>query len=85
MEKYVLRIIEKVRSMYKYDTLLKDIVKQDAIIEFEEYRGKLNLVSISFNYYDRLYVCSSGIIFYPEIGTKRQILEYDGFSKLLEM
>lgn len=85
MEELAKKIIQKVRSMYKYDTLLKDIVKTSATVTVSEKDGELYLAHITFKWYDILVVSSSGITYTPDMGCTRKIISYDGFDDLLNM
>lgn len=85
MEELAKKIIQKVRSMYKYDTLLKDIVKTSAKVTVSEKDGELYLSHITFQWYDALVVSSSGITYTPDMGCTRKIISYDGFDELLNM
>lgn len=85
MEELAKKIIQKVRSMYKYDTLLEDIVKTSATVTISERDGELYLSHITFNWYDVLVVSSSGITYTPDMGRTREIISYDGFDELLNM
>ena len=86
MEELIKNVINKVRTMYKYDTLIKDIVSQRAEITLVENNGQLKISTITFDNYDYVVVSANKITYHPEIGGgSRTLISYDGFEQLLEM
>lgn len=86
MEKQIKQIIDKVRTMFKYDTgLTRGLVTVDASVHLKECNGTLHLSTIDFESYDRLSVSATEIVFYPEMGNQRTVMTYDGWDELLRM
>ena len=83
MEDLILQVITKVREMYKFDNRLKEIIKQNANVELRERDGKLELSSISFNWYDSLVICNGKIVYKPEYGNNEVLYTYNKLEDLL--
>ena len=80
-----MKIIEKVRSISKYNEDMKGVVDKPAIIKLVERDGKFVLRSIEFEFYDTVLVRPTGIIFLPEHGPRKILIEYCSWEELLEM
>lgn len=85
MEKLVNNIIEKVRFIFCYDKKFISLLNKDAEVKLKENEGELILVNISFISYDELIIYLKQIIYFPEIGNKDVLLEYEDWKQLLEM
>ena len=83
MEELILRIIAKVRQMYKYDNRFKDILDQNAAVELREKDGKLESASIQFCWYDMIIVCNGRIVYKPEYGCDQVLYTYDNFENFI--
>ena len=86
MENKIKTIIQKVRDMYKYDPDKKEVVAHKASVEFKETKnGDIALHSITFSWYDNIYVYDTGIIYSPDHKNARKILEYKDWDELINM
>ena len=85
MEEKIMQIIEKVRSISKYNPDIKQLVRADSKVTLVEFDGELMLESISFSCYDTLIVTQHSITLILEHGTRKVLFKYDGWNGLLEM
>lgn len=86
MENFIKQIIEKVRTIYKYDEKYKEILGRKASITVcEDKDGNIQLEAIYFSWYDEILVSKSGIIFKPSYGENQTILRYSSFEEFLKM
>lgn len=85
MERLINNIIEKTRFIFRYDKRFTHLLNKDAEIKLKEKNGEIMLVNISFNDYDELIIDSKQIIYFPEMGNKDVLLEYEDWKQLLEM
>lgn len=87
MEDKVKAIIQNVRDIYKYDLEKKEIVNNKARIEFTETEdGNIQLHSITFNWYSSyIYVYDTGIVYSPDYGNARKVLEYKNWDELINI
>ena len=82
----IMEIIDKVRELFKYQPDYRNIINQKASIILGETSGGLIIRSITFDYYERIFVTSSSITLDDEHGTTRKVLyEYNGFDELLRL
>lgn len=82
------RIIAKVRSMYKYDKKYKDILANRAYIDLSENTesGDIELNSISFDNYDRIFIYPTKVLYIPYDGYDKKILAtYQNWDELLAL
>ena len=85
MEEKILKIISKVRSMYRYDQKYSEIVKYNPSINVCLEGEKLVLKGITFDFYDRISVYNDGIFFKPEHGQSQVLFRHKDFDSLLEL
>ncbi len=83
------RIVDKVRHMYKFDTVLKDIITRPASIRVSEQNGELVIEGIIFNYFgtnDKVTVVSDAIRHYKqETDEWITLIKFRNFDELLNM
>lgn len=78
------KVIKRVRDLYRMIPEYRDVVDTRAHINFSEATdGSLNLDSIQFSYWDSIYVSPKGMVFVPEHGQRRKLMEYDSFEAFL--
>ena len=80
-----LKIIKKVRQIAKFNPDIKDIVEHTANIHLKEYGEYIVLESISFSWYGSVWVYQNSIVYIPEHGLRKVILEYKNWDELLEV
>ena len=86
MEEKILAIIKKVRDMYRFDNRYGAILKANPSIELSVGKGNsLKIDSISWNYYDSIYVTSKQITMHPEHGSPTTLIKYNGWDGLLNL
>lgn len=82
--KKVSQIIEKVRSMYKYDKEISKVLATNAQVKYFEEKGELKLVDILFDNYDVVCITKNKITF-TQYGRSRVLIEYDNFENILNL
>ena len=85
MEEKIMKIIQKVRSIGKYNVEMEGIVDQQATVKLVEVQGKLVLCSVSFECYDKLVVKENSIVLIPEFGKRKILFEYSSWEELLDL
>lgn len=85
LEDLISKVVEKVRVLAKLN--YSDIVKHEPHIntKFDEKTGNLSLSSISFDWYDSILVTDTKIIYKPEHGERKILVEYNNFRDLINM
>ena len=84
MEELIIKVIAKVRDMYKYIPELNELLKQGAEVKIEETEEGLHIKNISFSYYGKILVGEKSIIFFPDQGEFKTLATYKNFEALLE-
>lgn len=86
MDKKIKDIIKKVRAIYKYDDRFKSLVSMHPTVKSEENaNGDLVLKNIDWQWYDSLYISSTGITYSPEHGNSKELITYNNWNELLEL
>lgn len=85
LEEKIIKIVDKVRTIFKYDIEKQEIIKTNPSISLEYKNNELNIVSIEFNYYDILCITPTKVIFIPEFGNKKILFKYDNYDELLNL
>lgn len=85
MEEKILKIIKKVRSMYKHDRRYSAILKNDPSVDIKVKNGKIILNDITFNDYDCIFVDEDMILFKSYYGERETLITYKGFDELLKL
>lgn len=85
MEKTIKEILEKVKFIAKYNGDMKAVNESSANIIIKENNGKLVISSITYNWYDVILVCETGIFLIPEHGHRKTIFSYKNWDGLLNL
>lgn len=80
---YIERIIASVRTLLGDLSDYSSILSAHASIHLEEVAGHVFLESIKFSWYDTLIVTQTRILFRPERGREKIVMEYASFDDLL--
>lgn len=83
MENKIIAIIEKVKSMFRYDRKLSDTIQMDPQVICKYKDGELKLREIRFDDYSRVSVYESYISYIPERGNSSTLIEYKDWDELL--
>lgn len=86
-EEKIIKIIAKVRQMYKYDKRFADILANPAhIAGAETKKNGVELLDIIWSFYgDQIIVGRKRIVYRPEHGRDEELVTYDSFEELLRM
>jgi hypothetical protein len=86
MEKLILDIILKVRSMYRYDMDYNAILSKNPSLDVYLEDNQVLLRSVRFGNYDEICVYKDKIKFISADGkTERVLCEYENFEELITM
>jgi hypothetical protein len=86
MEEKILKIIQKIDNIGKYHPDIKRLKSGNPDIKMTiNAKNKLVLTSITYDWYDTLLVCETGIILIPEHGQRKTIFSYNGWDELLNL
>lgn len=85
MEEKILKIIKKVRSMYKYNKKYDVLLGKDPSVDISIKNEEIILEDITFQDYDCIIVDDKMILFKPYYGEKETLITYNGFDELLKL
>jgi len=80
---YIERIIASVRTLLGDLKEYSSVVSSNANIRLHEVSGNVFLESIVFANYDMIFVTQTRIMFRPEHGTEKVVMEYTSFDELI--
>jgi hypothetical protein len=86
-QKFIQKIIEKIRSISKFNSDIKDIVTQRAHISLTENGDQLTLDNIEFFNFDKVVATNKGIFLHKSCGSSdpKCICQYKNWLEFLEM
>lgn len=89
MEELIKKVVDKVRTIYKYIPKYNDILLHNAQVEIMEFSGKFEIRSIKFSDgYNRIIIKENGIVYYEYdiVNDKSEtILTFDSYEDFLNM
>lgn len=85
MEEMLKKILEKIQVIAKYHPDLKNAKTISPTIEVKIENDKFVISSITYNWYDIILVCPTGIFVIPEHGQRRTLFSYKNWEGLLEL
>ena len=80
----ITQIIDAVKKIARFNNDISFINKISPLIELEPVENGYNISSISWCYYDNIYVTNTKLTFSPEFGQNKTILTYNGWHDLIE-
>lgn len=85
MKTHIKEILTKVQHIAQYNPDMSPVKEVKATITIKESNDDLILQSISYDWYDIILVCESGIFLIPEHGQRKTLFNYNGWDGLLKL
>lgn len=80
----ITQIIDAVKKVARFNSDISFVNETLPSIELEPVENGYNIRSISWCYYDNVYVTNTKLTFSPEFGQNKTILTYNGWHDLIE-
>lgn len=80
---YIERIIASVRNLLALFPEYSETISHNANIRLNEVEGNVFLDSISIRWYDEILITQTRVLFRPEHGKEKVVMEYKSFDDLI--
>lgn len=80
---YIERIIASVRNLLAFFPEYSETISHNARIRLNEVEGNVFLDSISIRWYDEILITQTRVLFRPEHGKEKVVMEYESFDDLI--
>lgn len=84
MESKLDTIIAKIQKMYSFGKY-REVIERSPEVTLIKTKEGWQIRSIEFNFYDSIFIGTSGIYFRPEHGHSEQLLAFNDFDDFLDM